>query len=68
MAVFMCIPISPGKSRVIFIPLRNFAVWVNQIIPRWMFHLGQNLVLDSDSYLLHLEVMTIIFSGSQHMV
>ncbi|KAL4034858.1 hypothetical protein IC575_003527 [Cucumis melo] len=64
MAVFMCIPISPGKSRVIFIPLRNFAIWVNQIIPRWMFHLGQNLVLDSDSYLLHLEERKILDVGT----
>ncbi|KGN66373.1 protochlorophyllide-dependent translocon component 52, chloroplastic [Cucumis sativus] len=63
MVVFMCIPISPGKSRVIFIPLRNFAVWVNRIIPRWMFHLGQNLVMDSDSYLLHVEERKILDAG-----
>ncbi|KAF9596547.1 hypothetical protein IFM89_012278 [Coptis chinensis] len=53
--VFYCIPVSPGKSRVLFSFPRNFAVWVDQIIPRWILHIRSNLVLDSDLYLLHLE-------------
>lgn len=55
--IFYCIPVSPGKSRLIFTFPRNFGVWIDKIIPRWVFHLGQNLVLDSDLYLLHIEVI-----------
>ena len=54
--VFICIPVSPGHSRIIFASPRNFATWADRIIPRWIFHLGQNLILDSDLYLLHVEV------------
>ncbi|CAN1139283.1 Protochlorophyllide-dependent translocon component 52, chloroplastic [Linum perenne] len=54
--VFFCIPVGPGKSRLIFAFPRNFAVWADKLIPRWICHVGQNLVLDSDLYLLHLEV------------
>ncbi|KAK1411018.1 hypothetical protein QVD17_37562 [Tagetes erecta] len=52
---FICIPVSPGNSRLIFIPGRNFAVSIDRIVPRWMYHIGQNLVIDSDLYLLHIE-------------
>ncbi|XP_057773258.1 flavonoid 8-hydroxylase 2, chloroplastic-like [Salvia miltiorrhiza] len=55
MLIFYCIPVSPGYSRLIFASPRNFAVWMDRIIPRWMFHIGQNLILDSDLYLLHVE-------------
>ncbi|KAH6759674.1 ACD1-like protein [Perilla frutescens var. frutescens] len=55
MLIFYCIPVSPGYSRLIFASPRNFAVWIDKIIPRWMFHIGQNLILDSDLYLLHVE-------------
>lgn len=54
--IFMCIPVSPGRSRLIYVFPRNFAVWVDQVVPRWIFHVGQNLILDSDLYLLHVEV------------
>lgn len=63
MLIFMCIPVGPGKSRLIFVSLRNFAVSIDRIIPRWIFHVGQNLILDSDLYLLHIEVKTIIYSA-----
>ncbi|CAH9136057.1 unnamed protein product [Cuscuta epithymum] len=53
--VFYCIPVSPGNSRIIFVSPRNFAVWVEKVVPRWVFHVGQNLILDSDLYLLHVE-------------
>ncbi|CAI0557925.1 unnamed protein product [Linum tenue] len=53
--VFICIPVSPGYSRLIWAFPRNFGVWLDKIIPRWMFHVPQNLILDSDLYLLHLE-------------
>lgn len=28
---------------------------MERIFPRWIFHIGQNLILDSDLYLLHVE-------------
>ncbi|KAI3450898.1 hypothetical protein Pfo_007563 [Paulownia fortunei] len=53
--IFYCIPVSPGNSRLIFASPRNFAVWIERVFPRWIFHIGQNLILDSDLYLLHVE-------------
>ncbi|XP_038880155.1 protochlorophyllide-dependent translocon component 52, chloroplastic-like [Benincasa hispida] len=53
--VFFCIPVSPGKSRIIWAFPRNFGKWVNYIVPRWIFHIGQNLILDSDMYFLRVE-------------
>ncbi|XP_038972136.1 protochlorophyllide-dependent translocon component 52, chloroplastic-like isoform X2 [Phoenix dactylifera] len=61
--IFMCIPVSPGRSRVIWVFPRNFSVWIDQIVPRWMFHVGQNLILDSDLYLLHVEERKIAKVG-----
>lgn len=57
---FICVPVSPGNSRLIWASARNFGVWIDRIVPRWMFHLGQNLLLDSDLYLLHLEVASTV--------
>lgn len=62
--VFICIPVSPGHSRIIFASPRNFATWADRIIPRWIFHLGQNLILDSDLYLLHVEERKLKEIGS----
>jgi hypothetical protein len=56
MLVFMCIPVAPGKSRVIWAFPRNVGVWLDKIIPRWYHHIEVNAVLDSDIYLLHVEV------------
>ncbi|KAK9707402.1 hypothetical protein RND81_07G195500 [Saponaria officinalis] len=53
--IFICIPVSPGRSRLIWAFPRNFGVWIDKIVPRWVYHIGQNLVLDSDLYLLHVE-------------
>ncbi|XP_077213211.1 ACD1-like protein [Tasmannia lanceolata] len=53
--IFICIPVSPGKSRLIWVFPRNFSIWLDRLLPRWVFHVGQNLILDSDLYLLHLE-------------
>ncbi|KAJ0982710.1 hypothetical protein J5N97_010965 [Dioscorea zingiberensis] len=61
--VFLCVPVSPGRSRVIYAFPRNFSVWVDQVFPRWFFHIRQNLVLDSDLYLLHLEEQKIAELG-----
>ncbi|KAJ7527737.1 hypothetical protein O6H91_16G068700 [Diphasiastrum complanatum] len=51
--VFWCLPISPGKSRLIWNFPRNFGLWLNNVIPTWLNHLQRMLVLDSDMYLLH---------------
>ncbi|EMS56006.1 Pheophorbide a oxygenase, chloroplastic [Triticum urartu] len=59
MLVFMCVPVSPGKSRVIWAFPRNVGVWLDKVIPRWYYHIGQNAILDSDIYLLHIEVMIL---------
>ena len=58
--VFFCIPVSPGKSRLIWSFPRNFSKWINHIVPRWIFHIGQNLVLDSDMYFLRVEVSDFV--------
>ncbi|KAM1340986.1 hypothetical protein ACFX2F_005492 [Malus domestica] len=61
--IFICIPVSPGNSRLISTFPRNFGIWIDKIVPRWMFHIGQNLVLDSDIYLLHVEERKIMEAG-----
>ncbi|KAK1604847.1 hypothetical protein QYE76_028520 [Lolium multiflorum] len=35
MHVFICIPVAPGRSRVITAFPRNFGLWLDNIIPRW---------------------------------
>ncbi|XP_078180848.1 protochlorophyllide-dependent translocon component 52, chloroplastic-like [Carex rostrata] len=66
MLIFMCVPVSPGKSRVVYAFPRNFAVWLDKIIPRWYYHIGQNLILDSDLYLLHLEERKLASAGNSN--
>lgn len=61
--IFICIPVSPGNSRLIWTFPRNFGVWIDQVVPRWIFHVGQNLILDSDLYLLHVEERKIMEVG-----
>ena len=52
--VTYCIPVSPGKSRIVAQFPRNFAKAIHGIIPRWWEHLKtRNLVLDGDMILLH---------------
>jgi hypothetical protein len=57
MHVFMCVPVAPGRSRVITAFPMNFGLWLDKIIPRWCFHIVQNAILDSDMSLLHVEVI-----------
>ncbi|KAJ6704661.1 IRON-SULFUR DOMAIN CONTAINING PROTEIN [Salix purpurea] len=61
--LFFCVPVGPGKSRLIYTFPRNFGVWLDRIMPRWVFHLSQNRILDSDLYLLHLEERKIMEVG-----
>ncbi|PIA59927.1 hypothetical protein AQUCO_00400650v1 [Aquilegia coerulea] len=57
--IFLCVPVSPGNSRVISVNPRNYG----RTPPRWIVHLGQNLVIDSDMYLLHLQEHKINDAG-----
>ncbi|KAK2438198.1 hypothetical protein P8452_33941 [Trifolium repens] len=64
--IFFCILVSPGNSRVIMCFPRNYGFWIDKIVPRWIFHLEQNLVLDSDLYLLHIEEKKIMDVGQEN--
>jgi len=59
--VFFCVPVTPGRSRVIWAFPRNVGVWLHNFTPRWLYHVGQNLILDSDIFLLHVEVTQVLF-------
>jgi len=48
-----CLPVSPGKSRIVAQFPRNFAQRLNSIVPRWWDHIqNRNAVLDGDMVLL----------------
>ncbi|KAJ9697740.1 hypothetical protein PVL29_007050 [Vitis rotundifolia] len=38
--ILICVPVSPGNSRLIWTFPRNFGLWTDHIIPRWMLHIG----------------------------
>ncbi|MDZ8050972.1 MAG: Rieske 2Fe-2S domain-containing protein [Aulosira sp. ZfuVER01] len=51
--VTYCIPVSPGKSRIVAQFSRNFATTLHRLIPRWWTHIKtRNSVLDGDMILL----------------
>lgn len=51
-----CIPISPGRSRIVALFPRNFAQSLQHVIPRWWEHLTRrNPILDGDMILLHAQ-------------
>ncbi|CAN1355758.1 Protochlorophyllide-dependent translocon component 52, chloroplastic [Linum perenne] len=64
--IFICTPVSPGNSRLFWAFSRNFSIWTDKVIPRWMFHMETNLILDSDLYLLHVEEYKIKETGNWH--
>ncbi|XP_027347892.1 protochlorophyllide-dependent translocon component 52, chloroplastic [Abrus precatorius] len=64
--IFVCVPVSPGNSRLIWCFPRNFGLWIDKIVPRWMFHVRQNLILDSDLYLLHVEEHKLMDVGQNN--
>uniref|UniRef100_A0ACD5ZFK3 Uncharacterized protein n=1 Tax=Avena sativa TaxID=4498 RepID=A0ACD5ZFK3_AVESA len=66
MHVFICIPVAPGRSRVIAAFPRNFGIWLDKIIPRWCYHIGQNAIFDSDMYLLHVEERNFAAAGVEN--
>ncbi|MBW4594409.1 MAG: Rieske 2Fe-2S domain-containing protein [Brasilonema angustatum HA4187-MV1] len=52
--VTYCIPVSPGKSRIVAQFPRNFAKTLHRLKPRWWEHItARNQVLDGDMILLH---------------
>ena len=52
--VTYCIPIAPGKSRIVAQFPRNFAKALHKFTPRWWEHVNtRNQVLDGDMILLH---------------
>jgi phenylpropionate dioxygenase-like ring-hydroxylating dioxygenase large terminal subunit len=52
--VTYCIPVAPGKSRIVAQFPRNFAKRLHRLIPRWWDHVNnRNQVLDGDMILLH---------------
>ncbi|CAI5505943.1 unnamed protein product [Closterium sp. Naga37s-1] len=51
---FYCIPTSPGKSRLIFTFPSNFFPPIVALVPRFLTHLRQLVILDSDHYFLHV--------------
>jgi phenylpropionate dioxygenase-like ring-hydroxylating dioxygenase large terminal subunit len=52
--VTYCVPVSPGKSRIVAQFPRNFAKTLHRLIPRWWDHIqNRNQVLDGDMIFLH---------------
>lgn len=64
--IFICIPVSPGRSRLIWTFPRDFGLAIDKIVPRWVFHIGQNKILDSDLHLLHVEERKILERGPEN--
>ncbi|KAD7478028.1 hypothetical protein E3N88_01164 [Mikania micrantha] len=61
--IFFCIPVSPGNCRLISVFPRNFRLWMDPFVTRWMHHIMQNLVIDSDFYLLRIQEEKLIKAG-----
>ncbi|KAJ0463537.1 putative pheophorbide a oxygenase [Helianthus annuus] len=66
--IFFCTPVSPGKSRFIGVGPRNFKLWMDPFVLRWMHHIVLNLVIDSDLCLVRVQeekLMEVGFSNWQ---
>ncbi|KAK1411186.1 hypothetical protein QVD17_37732 [Tagetes erecta] len=61
--VFYCIPVSPSNCRLICLAPRNFTLWIDPFITRWMHHVMQNLVIDSDMYLVRVQEEKLMKAG-----
>ncbi|CAM0146828.1 unnamed protein product [Urochloa decumbens] len=53
--VAFCIPVGPGRSRLIWGFPTNVGVGLAKIIPRWFNHIVMNSIIDSDAYLVHFQ-------------
>jgi hypothetical protein len=54
MLVFYCVPILPGKTRILARFPRNFLRFAN--LPRWIAHLNSIVFTDGDNSFLHMQV------------
>uniref|UniRef100_A0A251SM05 Putative ACD1-like protein n=1 Tax=Helianthus annuus TaxID=4232 RepID=A0A251SM05_HELAN len=61
--IFFCTPVSPGKSIFIGIDARNFTVWTDPFVSRWMEHIKSNLVIDSDLNLIRVQEEKVMEVG-----
>ncbi|XP_076892803.1 protochlorophyllide-dependent translocon component 52, chloroplastic-like [Bidens hawaiensis] len=61
--ILFCIPVSPGNSRLINVSPRNFSLWIDPFVSRWMHHIAQNLVIDSDLYLIRVQEEKLMKAG-----
>ncbi|KAI7742757.1 hypothetical protein M8C21_030012 [Ambrosia artemisiifolia] len=59
--IFFCIPVSPGNSRLITVIPRH--LWVDVFYSKWRNHMIQNLVVDSDLYLLRIQEEKLLEAG-----
>ncbi|KAL2620821.1 hypothetical protein R1flu_001026 [Riccia fluitans] len=51
--IAMCVPVTPGKSKLLFAFPRNFGKIAHWLTPRWFGHLTHMTVIDSDLMFLH---------------
>ncbi|WVZ85964.1 hypothetical protein U9M48_032818 [Paspalum notatum var. saurae] len=63
MYVVFCVPVSPGRSRLIWLWPRNSGIWLRKITPQWYSHMLVNRILDSDAYLLHVQERNFAAAG-----
>ncbi|KAI7742895.1 hypothetical protein M8C21_006016 [Ambrosia artemisiifolia] len=61
--IFFCAPVSPGNCRLVSVFPRNFRLWKDPFVSRWMHHIMQNLVIDSDFYLLRVQEEKLTEAG-----
>ncbi|KAI7755663.1 hypothetical protein M8C21_031742 [Ambrosia artemisiifolia] len=59
--IFLCIPVSPGNSRLITVIPRH--LWVDVFYSKWKNHMTQNLIVDSDLYLLRIQEEKVLKAG-----
>ncbi|MFB6275714.1 MAG: Rieske 2Fe-2S domain-containing protein, partial [Halothece sp.] len=60
-----CIPIAPGKSRIVAQFARNFALRAHHLTPRWWEHIRiRHQVLDGDMMLLHCQENALAEEGN----
>ncbi|XP_010519655.1 PREDICTED: protochlorophyllide-dependent translocon component 52, chloroplastic-like isoform X2 [Tarenaya hassleriana] len=62
--IFLCVPVSPGRSRIIW--TINSGLDFDKIVPRWVFHITQNKILDSDLNILHVQERKILERGPEN--
>ncbi|KAI7742844.1 hypothetical protein M8C21_010657 [Ambrosia artemisiifolia] len=62
--IFLCTPVSPGNSRLItIIPTIPTHLWVDVFYSKWRNHMIQNLIVDSDMYILRVQEEKLLEAG-----